>query len=278
MVFQLTQDCGKLSQIARQIRCHAIRMITEAKSGHPGGSLSAADMVAALLFGVMRHDPKNPRWDQRDRFVMSKGHCVPAWYAALAMAGYFDETELLTLRRYGSMLQGHPDRVRMESIEASTGSLGQGLSIALGIALTGKLEKSDWRVYCMIGDGESQEGQIWEAIMAAPKFKLDNLTVFLDNNNGQIDGYVEEVMPLSPIDAKFRAFNWHVIPIDGHDMGQILKAIDEAKQIRDKPTLIWAKTVKGKGVSFMENQIGWHGKAPTVQECEAALEELAKVE
>ncbi|HXK94724.1 MAG TPA: transketolase, partial [bacterium] len=225
MAFQLTRNIETLQSHARAIRIHAVKMLTAAGSGHPGGSLSAADLVAALLFGVMRHDPHNPQWPGRDRFIMSKGHCIPAWYAALALAGYFDESHLLTLRRLGSPLQGHPDRVRLPALEASTGSLGQGLSIALGMALAAKLDQAAWRVYCMIGDGESQEGQIWEAAMAAGKFGLDNLTVILDNNNGQIDGYVEDVMPISPIDAKWRAFNWNVVSIDGHDMEQILQAL-----------------------------------------------------
>jgi transketolase len=192
----------------------------------------------------------------------------------LSLAGYFSADELSTLRQLGSRLQGHPDRVKMNEIEAATGSLGQGLSIAVGMALAAKLDHADHRVYCMIGDGESQEGQIWEAAMAAAKFRLDNLTVILDNNNGQIDGYVETVMPLSPIDAKWSAFNWHVIGIDGHNMEQILRALDEAAQTQDRPTLIWAKTVKGKGVSFMENNIAWHGKAPNPDETKKALQEL----
>lgn len=275
MVFSLTRDTNALKERARTIRINVIKMLTEAGSGHPGGSLSVTDMVTALLFGVMRHDPQNPLWQERDRFVMSKGHCIPAWYAALSLAGYFPEEELMTLRKFGSKLQGHPDRIKFPGIEASTGSLGQGLSIALGMAMAGRLDQAPWRVYCVIGDGESQEGQVWEAAMAAGKYKPNNLTAILDNNNGQIDGYVNDVMPLDPIDAKWRAFGWHVISIDGHDMEQILAALDEAQQIQDKPTLIWSRTVKGKGVSFMENNIGWHGKAPKPEECEKALAELA---
>lgn len=275
MQFPLTRDTETLNQHARAIRINVIKMLTEAGSGHPGGSLSATDLVTALMFGVMRHDPQNPLWDERDRFIMSKGHCIPAWYAALASAGYFPEDELITLRKFGSKLQGHPDRVKFPGIEASTGSLGQGLSIALGMAMAGKMDGAPWRVYCMIGDGEAQEGQIWEAAMAAGKFKTGNLIAILDNNNGQIDGFVEDVMPLDPIDDKFRAFNWHVIDIDGHDMEQILHALDEANRTLDRPTLIWAKTIKGKGVSFMENNIGWHGKTPTVDERDKALAELA---
>lgn len=276
MVFELTRDIATLKKQANDIRIHVIEMITKAASGHPGGSLSAADIVSALCFGIMKHDPKNPAWDGRDRFIMSKGHCIPAWYAALAQAGYFDEDELITLRQYGSPLQGHPDRIRLKGIEASTGSLGQGLSIALGMAMAAKMDKKEYQIYCMIGDGESQEGQIWEAAMAAAHYKADNLTLILDNNNGQIDGYVDDVMALDPIDAKWRAFGWHVIAINGHDLEQILRALDEAAQTKDRPTLIWAKTVKGKGVSFMENIPGWHGKAPSAEECEKALAELRR--
>lgn len=277
MAYQLTRDIEKLKESARSIRVNVIKMLTEAGSGHPGGSLSVSDIVSTLLFGVMNHDPANPKWEERDRFIMSKGHCIPAWYSALALAGYLKEEDLMTLRKLGSPLQGHPDRVKLDAIEASTGSLGQGLSIALGMAMAGKLDKADWRVYCVLGDGECQEGQVWEAAMAAAKFKVDNLTAILDNNNGQIDGYVEDVMSLTPIDAKWCAFNWHVIAINGHDIEQILHALDEAAQTKGKPTLIWAKTVKGKGVSFMENQIGWHGKAPTPDEREQALSELMSV-
>ena len=274
MTFQLTREINALKEYARQIRIDSLKMITAAKSGHPGGSLSVADITAALLFGVMNHDVSNPEWEGRDRFIMSKGHCIPAWYSALAQAGYLDRSQLDTLRTYGSAFQGHPDCVRMPSIEASTGSLGQGLSIALGMALAAKMDKADWRVFCVLGDGETQEGQVWEAIMAAGKYKTGNLTAILDNNNGQIDGYVDKVMPLDPIDAKFRAFNWHVIAINGHDMEQVLRALDEAKAVTDRPTLIWAKTIKGKGVSFMENDYTWHGVAPTAEQCEKALKEL----
>jgi len=277
MVFELTRDISTLKSYARRIRAHSIKMLTEAGSGHPGGSLSAADIVAALLFGVMKHDPANPQWSGRDRFIMSKGHCIPAWYSALALAGYFPEEVLMKLRTLGSFLQGHPDRMRLSAIEASTGSLGQGLSIALGMAMAAKMDKSSSRVYCMIGDGESQEGQIWEAAMAAPKYKADNLTVILDNNNGQIDGYVEDVMSLTPIDAKWRSFNWHVIAINGHDFEQILKALDEARATQDRPTLIWAKTIKGKGVSYMENDYTWHGRTPSIEQRDQALKELAQV-
>lgn len=274
MSFALTRDLDALKEYARQIRIDSLKMITQAKSGHPGGSLSVADICSALMFGVMKHDPKNPRWAERDRFVMSKGHCIPAWYSALAQAGYVSRDDLVSLRMLSSPFQGHPDPARLDCVEAATGSLGQGLSIALGMALAARLDKADWRTYCVIGDGESQEGQIWEAAMAAGKYKLDNLTVILDHNNGQIDGYVEDVMPIDPIDAKWRAFNWHVIAINGHDMEQILRALDEAKATEGRPTMIWAKTVKGKGVSFMENEYSWHGKAPSDEQRDQALSEL----
>ncbi|KXK37039.1 MAG: transketolase [Candidatus Omnitrophica bacterium] len=272
---QSTPDAAHLKEIARKTRIQVIQMLAEAGSGHPGGSLSACDVMTVLLNRFMRHDPKNPRWEDRDRFVLSKGHCVPAWYSLLAQAGYFPEEQLMTLRKLGSPLQGHPDCNTMESMEACTGSLGQGLSIAVGMALAGKLDKKDYRVYCMIGDGETQEGQIWEAFMSAPKFKLDNLIVILDNNKGQIDGPVEEVMPLQPIVEKLRAFNWHVIDIDGHDLDKIIAAFDEALKVKDKPIFIRADTIKGKGVSFMEGGIDWHGRAPKPEEAEKAVKELS---
>jgi transketolase len=249
-------------------------MLTEAGSGHPGGSLSAADVMTVLMFQVMCHDPKKPRWEDRDRFVLSKGHCCPAWYALQAEAGYFSEESLMTLRKLGSPLQGHPVNTVCDSQEACTGSLGQGLSVAMGIAMTGKLDKKDYRVYCMIGDGEIQEGQIWEALLAAPKFKLDNLVVILDHNKAQIDGYVEDVMPLTPIVDKLRAFNWHVIDVDGHNLEQISAAFEEAKSVKGKPVFIHADTIKGKGVSFMENQVDWHGRAPKPEERDKAVAEL----
>lgn len=270
------RDFVRLADVAKQIRRDVIAMLAEAGSGHPGGSLSAADIVTCLLFGdVMRHRPQEPRWAERDRFIMSKGHGIPVWYAALARAGYFPPEQLATLRKFGSFLQGHPDRVMAPFIEASTGSLGQGLSVALGMALAGKLDRAGYRVYCMIGDGESQEGQIWEAAMAAPKFQLDNLCAILDWNKGQIDGPVEEVMSIEPIADKWRAFNWNVISINGHDFEQILDAFDQAAQTKERPTMIVADTIKGKGVSFMEGVIDWHGKAPNADEAAKALAELA---
>jgi transketolase len=222
----------------------------------------------------MRHDPRRPDWPQRDRFVLSKGHAVPALYAVLAEAGYFPRQELMTLRRLNSRLQGHPVNTALPGIEACTGALGQGLSIAQGMALAAKLNGDQFQVYCMIGDGESQEGQIWEAAMSAPKFKLDTLTVILDHNDGQIDGHVRDVMNIEPVGAKWRAFNWNVLEIDGHDVAQILAALEQAKATRGKPTLIWAHTVKGKGVSFMENNVAWHGMAPNAEQAAKALAEL----
>jgi len=267
-------EIAELKEIARRIRIDVIRMLAEAGSGHPGGSLSAADLVTALLFAVMRHDPKRHDWPHRDRFVLSKGHAIPVWYAALAEAGYFPREDLLTLRKTGSPLQGHPDRNRMPCLEACTGSLGQGLSVALGMALASKMDGSPFRVYCLMGDGETQEGQVWEAAMAAPKFKADTLCAILDYNKAQIDGYVKDVMPLEPIKDKWVSFGWHVIPINGHDFEQILGALKEAAETTNQPTLILADTVKGKGVSFMENVVDWHGKAPNAEEAAKAVAEL----
>lgn len=269
-----TVDIDHLKEIARKARMNVIRMLHEAGSGHPGGSLSAMDLMAVLMFRFLRHDPKNPQWEDRDRFVLSKGHCIPAWYALQAEAGYLSEEDLLSLRKIDSPLQGHPDNTKYDGVEACTGSLGQGLSVAMGMAMGAKVSGKDTKVYCMIGDGESQEGQIWEAFLAAPKFKLDNLIAILDHNKGQIDGPVAEVMPLDPIAEKLRAFNWHVIEIDGHDYGQIVAAFEEALTVRGKSVFILADTVKGKGVSFMEGVIDWHGKAPNAEETAKALAEL----
>lgn len=249
-------------------------MLEKAQSGHPGGSLSAIDLITALFFHEMRMDPKNSQWEDRDRFVLSKGHGVPALYAVLAKRGAIAHSDLATLRRINSRLQGHPDRVLLPFVEASTGSLGQGLSIAQGIALALKLQKKSSRVFCLMGDGETQEGQVWETAMSAPKFKLNNLVAILDNNNGQIDGHVTEVMDLEPIADKWRSFNWAVQEINGHSFPEILSALEKSKAEKEKPTLILARTVKGKGVSFMENQIGWHGVAPNADELKKALQEL----
>ncbi|MEW6726570.1 transketolase [Desulforudis sp. 1088] len=267
---------GSLKERAREIRRHIVRMLGAAGSGHPGGSLSAADIVAALYFKEMRLDPQNPGWPERDRFVLSKGHAAPVLYAALAERGYFPVEELATLRKLGSRLQGHPDMKKLPGVEMSTGSLGQGLSAANGMALAARLDGRDYRVYVLLGDGEIQEGQVWEAAMAAAHYRIDNLAVFVDFNGFQIDGPVREVMNPEPIPDKFKAFGWHVIVIDGHDMGQILQALDEARATKGRPTAIVARTVKGKCVSFMENKCEWHGVAPKPEEVERALAELQR--
>jgi transketolase len=252
-------------------------MLEKSQSGHPGGSLSSAEILTALYFKEMNIDPTNPKWEDRDRFVLSKGHAAPVLYAALAEKGFFPKEELNNLRKVNSMLQGHPDMKGTPGIDMTTGSLGQGLSAAGGMALAGKIDKKDYRVYSVIGDGESQEGLIWEAAMFAAHYKLDNLTVFLDNNGLQIDGTNDEVMNIEPIDEKFKAFGWNVLKIDGHSINEIIKATEEAKNTKGKPTMIIAKTFKGKGVSFMENQVGWHGKAPSYEDACKALTELGGV-
>lgn len=264
----------ELESISLKCRRLILNMLEKAQSGHPGGSLSAIDLITALFFHEMRMDPKNAAWEDRDRFVLSKGHGVPALYAVLSQLGIIPESELSTLRRINSRLQGHPDRVVLPFVEASTGSLGQGLSIAQGIALALKLQKRSSRVFCLMGDGETQEGQIWETAMSAPKYKLNNLIAILDNNNGQIDGHVTEVMNLEPIADKWRSFNWVVHTINGHSFAEIISALEKARGEKDRPTLILAKTVKGKGVSFMEDKISWHGVAPNAEELQRALEEL----
>lgn len=264
----------ELEQIACQIRIHIINMLEKSQSGHPGGSLSSAEILTALYFKEMNIDPTNPKWEDRDRFVLSKGHAAPVLYAALAEKGFFPKEELNNLRKVNSMLQGHPDMKGTPGVDMTTGSLGQGLSAAGGMALAGKIDKKDYRVYSIIGDGESQEGLIWEAAMFAAHYKLDNLTVFLDNNGLQIDGTNDEVMNIEPIDDKFKAFGWNVLKIDGHSIDEIIKAIEEAKNTKGKPTMIIAKTFKGKGVSYMENQVGWHGKAPSYEDACKALVEL----
>ncbi|MCL4426449.1 MAG: transketolase [Firmicutes bacterium] len=263
-----------LEEKARTLRRHIIRMLAEAGSGHPGGSLSAADIVTALYFRVLRLDPRNPAWPERDRFVLSKGHAAPALYAALAERGFFPVEDLWGLRKLSSHLQGHPDMRKTPGVEASTGSLGQGLAMANGMALAGKLDRKDYRVYALIGDGEMEEGEIWEAAMAASHYRLDNLTVFLDYNGLQIDGPTSQVMSTEPVEEKWRSFRWNVIPIDGHDFGQILTAIEQAREHLGQPTMIVARTIKGKGVSFMENAVGWHGNAPTREQAQKALAEL----
>jgi transketolase len=253
-------------------------MIGEAGSGHPGGSLSAADIVSTLYFYQLRHRPTDPKWRERDRFVLSKGHVAPVLYAALAESGYFPRDILWTLRKMGSILQGHPDMKKVPGVEISSGSLGQGISVANGIALAGKLDQLGYRVYALVGDGENQEGIVWEAAMFAAHYKLDNVTAILDYNGLQIDGTVSEVMEIRPIVDKWRAFGWHVIEIDGHNVLAIVDAFAEANTIKGKPTMIVAHTVKGKGVSFMENAIDFHGKAPTKEQMKEALKELGEVD
>jgi transketolase len=265
----------ELEKMARQLRRHVITMTATAGSGHPGGSLSAADIVTALYFKVMRHDPKNPRWPDRDRFILSKGHVAPILYAALAECGYFPVEELSTLRKLDSRLQGHTDRTLTPGVEMSAGSLGQGLSFGIGVALAARLDKRNYHVYVLLGDGECEEGQVWEAAMFAPHFQIDNLTAIVDNNGLQLDGRCCDIMGIEPLADKWRAFNWSVIEIDGHDMNQVLQALKEARKTKQRPTVIIAHTVKGKGVSFMENNVDFHGKAPTPQEAEIALKELA---
>ena len=265
----------ELEEIAKDLRRKTIKMIYEAKSGHPGGSLSAADFIAALYFREMNIDPKKPKWEDRDRFVLSKGHVCPILYAALAKKGYFDEAELSTLRQEGSKLQGHPDMKKCPGIDISTGSLGQGLACAVGMAIAGKNDEKDYRVFTMVGDGECQEGEIWEAAQTAHKYQLDNLIVFVDNNNLQIDGSTDEVMPNLNLGKKFEAFGFDVYEIDGHDMGKIVRTLDAIRlQKNKKPKCIYAHTIKGKGVSYMENQCGWHGVAPNKEQYELAMEEL----
>jgi len=263
----------ELEKEAKQVRYLIIQMLAKAGSGHPGGSLSATDLLVALYFNFLRYDPLNPQWPERDRFLLSKGHCCPLLYAVLAETGYFPKDKLMTLRGFGSILQGHPDR-RTPGVESVSGSLGQGLSIGLGMSLAAKLDKKDYRVYVMLGDGETEEGNIWEAAMASSHFACDNLCAILDYNGCQIDGRVKDIMNLEPLAAKWQAFGWHTIEINGHDMQQILNAYAEAKEIKGKPTIIIACTIKGKGVSFMENVIGFHGRPPTKEEAQRALEEL----
>jgi len=263
-----------LKEKARTMRKDIISMLSEAGSGHPGGSLSAADILSVLYFYEMKLDPRNPQWPERDRFVLSKGHAAPVLYAALAEKGFFPKEELKTLRKLGSRLQGHPDMKKIPGVEMSTGSLGQGLSAANGMALAGKLDGKDYRVYVLLGDGECQEGQIWEAAMFAAHYKLDNVTAFLDHNGLQIDGRIVDVMSPEPLEEKWRSFGWHVEVIDGHQIREIISALARVKNIKGKPSMIIANTVKGKGVSFMEGVAAWHGAAPKADEAERALWEL----
>ena len=263
-----------LAVMAYKARLLAVEAVHRAASGHPGGSLSCADALTTLYFNEMNVNPNDPKWEERDRFVLSKGHCAPALYAVLALRGFFPVEELQQLRSIKSHLSGHPDMKYIPGVDMSTGSLGQGLSTAVGMALTAKITGKRWRTYAICGDGEIQEGQIWEAFMSAAKWDLDNLCAFIDVNGLQIDGATKDVMPTEPLDKKLEAFNWHVIKIDGHDFAQILAALSEARRIKGKPTAILMSTVKGKGVSFMENQAGWHGKAPNADEFAIAKAEL----
>ena len=263
-----------LKRIANTLRQDIISMLVTSKSGHPGGSLSAADILATLYFHEMRVKPEDPQWADRDRFVLSKGHAAPVLYAALAEKGYFPKAELQGLRQTGRMLQGHPDMRKTPGVDMSTGSLGQGLSAANGMALAGKLDGKDYQVFVLLGDGEMAEGQVWEAAMASAHYKLDNVTAVIDFNGLQIDGMTDSVMCSAPLTDKWRAFCWHVIEVDGHDVEALIAAFAEAKQVKGQPSIIIAKTVKGKGVSFMENVAGWHGNAPSVEQGEQALKEL----
>lgn len=267
------ETVNRLNDMCRKIRRHVIEMTFEAGSGHPGGSLSSTEIMVSLFFHVMRHDPQNPKWDQRDRFILSKGHVAPVYYAALAESGYFPVEELRTLRKMGSRLQGHPAYGKLPGVEMSTGSLGQGMSVASGMALAARLDNLDYRVYCLCGDGEMQSGQNWEAGMLASHYEIDNLVVILDRNQLQSSGPTEETMSLEPLADKWRAFGWNVLEIDGHDVGQILNACEMTRSMKG-PSMIIADTVKGKGVSFMENNCGFHGRCCTCDEREKALAEL----
>ena len=266
---------SELEDIARKLRRHVITMISEAASGHPGGSLSAADIVTALYFSVLKHDPDNPKWPDRDRFILSKGHAAPVLYAALAECGYFPLDWLSTLRKTGTCLQGHTDSRLTPGVDVSAGSLGQGLSVGIGMAIAAKQDKKDFHTFVLLGDGECDEGQVWEAAMFAPNHKLDNITAIVDYNGLQLDGFTKDIMNLEPFIDKWRAFNWEVVEINGHDMAQIVAALKKAKTAHGKPVVIVAHTVKGKGVSFMENNVDYHGKAPNKSETEKALKELS---
>ena len=267
-------NVSELKKIANDVRIGIIEEVYNAQSGHPGGALSVADILTVLYFNEMNIDEKNPDMQNRDRLVLSKGHASPALYSVLANKGFFSKQELKTFRKIDSNLQGHPDKNKVKGVDMTTGSLGQGLSAANGMALAGKLDKLNYRVYCILGDGELEEGQVWEAAMTSHHYKLDNLCVIVDNNNLQIDGKVEEVMNIYPIADKFKSFGFETIQIDGHNITQIIEAFGKAKKVKDRPTAIIAKTVKGKGVSYMENQAGWHGKAPNEDEYKRAINEL----
>ena len=269
-VFASDED---LSQVTRRIRRDIVKMVANAGSGHPGGSLSATDIATTLYWEVLRHKPADPHWPDRDRFILSKGHAAPMLYSVLAECGYFPVEELFTLRKIDSRLQGHADR-RVPGVEMSSGSLGQGLSFGIGVALAARVDGRDYRTHVLLGDGECDEGQVWEAAMAASHFKLDNLVAIVDKNGLQIDGPTREIMNTDPMEKKWAAFNWHVIEVNGHDLAELAEAFDEAKKARGQPTVLIAKTIKGKGVSFMENVVGFHGKAPSPEQLEIALKEL----
>ncbi len=265
---------SEMEAMAKKIRRHIVSMIGKAGSGHPGGSLSAVEILTALYFKLLHHDPENPQWADRDRFILSKGHGAPVLYATLAECGYFPVEALLTLRQLDSHLQGHTDRLLTPGVELSAGSLGQGLSFATGIALASRLDKKNYSVYVMLGDGECDEGQVWEAAMAAAHYKVDNLVAIVDKNGLQIDGWTKDVMNLDPLDEKWRGFGWEVYTIDGHNLNEIIETLEKAKQVKGRPAVIIANTIKGKGVSFMENNVAFHGNAPNTEQLEQALKEL----
>ena len=267
-------EIEELKTMAKKVRRGIIEEVYKAQSGHPGGSLSVADILTVLYFDELNVDEKNPKWEDRDRLVLSKGHCSPALYSCLANRGFFDVEKLTTFRNIESKLQGHPDMTKVPGVDMTTGSLGQGLSAANGMAIAGKMNNKNYRVYCILGDGEIEEGQVWEAAMASSKYKLDNLCVIVDNNNLQIDGTIDKVMSPYPIDEKFKSFGFQIINIDGNDIEEIKKAFEVAKNVKEKPVCIIAKTIKGKGVSFMENKAEWHGKAPNEEQYKQAMKEL----
>ncbi len=274
----MSRTIGELEKTAVTLRQDIVRMIHSADSGHPGGSLSITDIVTALFFRVLNKDPDNPEWEKRDRFVLSKGHAAPALYAALARAGYFPVEDLQTLRKLGSPLQGHPDSQRLPAVEACTGSLGQGLSVSSGIALASQIQDLDYQTFCLVGDGEMNEGQIWEAALFVPNCDLSSLTVIVDYNQYQLDGPVEDILPLEPLNEKWEAFNWSVERIDGHNMEEVVGTLEKVRNDHKSPNLIIAETVKGKGVSFMENNNDFHGKAPDEHQLQRALDELKERE
>ncbi|MDO8741090.1 MAG: transketolase [Candidatus Woesearchaeota archaeon] len=275
---QKTTDIEELKKISNEIRSDVIKMVANAASGHAGGPLGLADIFAVLYFNVLNHDPKNPMWKDRDRLILSNGHVCAVRYAAMAESGYFKKDELMTFRKLHTRLQGHPSRLDFPEMESSTGSLAQGLSVAIGMALAAKLDKKEYRIYCSLGDGECEEGQIWEAAMAASHYKLDNLIAFVDRNYLQISGDTEDIIGLDPLHEKFKAFGWNVLNANGHELEQIMNAFEEAKKTKEKPTVIIFRTMMGKGVSFMENKHEWHGKPPTKEQAEIALKELSKNE